>query len=147
MKTFIFIFVAFFFFFNINAQTPNEENRLPKVFIAPMKDNFDSFITAALIKRKVPVSIVTNEDLADYLLIGNSITGEHKWYDTIFGDDKDRVQGTLQLLSTSDKSIVWAGSAGDKTYWFRAWRKSGQIKVAQRLADSLRKEFFNKKKN
>lgn len=144
MKIITFLFAVLFFVFNINAQTTEKE--LPKIFVAPMKDSFDSFVTAAIIKRKVPVSIVTNEELADYVLAGNTITGEHKWYDTVFGDDKDRVQGTLQLLRISDKSLVWAGSAGDKTYWFRAWRKTGQIKVAQRLADLLRKEYFNKKK-
>jgi hypothetical protein len=130
-------------FLVINAQV-SKTPEFPKVFISPMTESFDSFITAALIKRKVPVSIVTNEELAEYIIVGNSVAGQHKWYDTVFGNDKDRVQGTLQLIRVSDKSIIWAGSAGDKTYWFREWRKGGQIKVAQRLADAMRKEYFDK---
>jgi hypothetical protein len=117
----------------------------PKIFIAPMENGFDSFIAAALIKNKVPVTITTEEDQAEYIITGSAVKGENKWYDTVFGAERDRNQGSIKLLRVEDKSIVWAGSAGDKSFWWGAAKRGGQSKVANRLARQLKKEYFNGK--
>lgn len=117
----------------------------PKVFIAPMEEGFDGFITAALIKNKVPVSITTDESQADYIITGGAVKGQNKWYDTVFGAERDRNQGSIKLLKVSDKTIVWAGSAGDRSVWWGAAKRGGQSKVANRLARLLKKDYFNGK--
>lgn len=118
----------------------------PKVFIAPMENGLNEFLTAAIIKQKVPVTVVISDEGADYVIRGTSIKGEGKWYDTVFGSEKDRNQASITLLKVSDKSIAWAGSAGDKKgFWDTAWSKGGQRKVAERLAKALKKEFFTAK--
>lgn len=114
----------------------------PKVFIAPMEEGFDSFIAAALIKNKVPVMITTDETQAEYIITGRAVKGQNKWYDTVFGAERDRNQGSIQLLRVSDKSVAWAGSAGDKSFWYGAMKRGGQAKVSNRLARQMKKEFF-----
>ncbi len=121
------------------AQTPT------KVFVAPMEGDFDTFITAAIMERKVPVVITTDEAAADFVIVGTAKKGDNKWSDTIFGTEKDRNQGSIKVFNPKDKTIVFAASAGDKTVWFGAFRKGGQKKVAERLADQLKDYFKNKK--
>jgi len=111
-----------------------------------MERGLNDFLTAAFFKKQVPVQIVVTEEGAEYILKGISIKGESKWYDTVFGDEKDRNQGSITLLRVSDRSIAWAGSAGDRRgFWDPVWTRTGQRKVAERLAKKIKKEYFNGK--
>lgn len=142
MKKNKFLFIALFLLLcgAVSAQTQ------PKVFIAPMENGLNEFLTAAIIKKKVPVTIVISETDAEYIITGVTVKGDGKWYDTVFGSEKDRNQGSIKLLRVSDKSLVWAGSAGDKRgFWSPAWSKTGLNKVALRLAASMKKNYFNGK--
>ena len=118
----------------------------PKVFIAPMDQNFNNFIAASIIREKVPIVITVTDETAEYVITGTAVKGSNKWYDTVFGSEKDRNQGSIQMIRQSDKTVVWAGSAGDKSFWFNEFKKGGQQKVADRLAKRMKKEFFNNRK-
>ncbi len=107
-----------------------------------MDEGFHTFITASLIREKVPVTVTADEAEADFIITGNSVKGNNKWYDTVFGSEKDRNQGSIQMIRVSDKSVVWAGSAGDKSFWFNEFKKGGKQKVADRLAKRMKKEYF-----
>jgi abortive infection bacteriophage resistance protein len=65
----------------------------------------------------------------------------NKWSDTIFGKEKDRNQGSIKVINRKDKTVVFAAASGDKSFWFSGMKKTGQKKVAQRLADKL-KDYF-----
>ena len=54
-----------------------------KVFIAPMDGNLDGFIAAEMVKRKLPLVVVTTEGEADYVLSGASIKADSAWYNVI----------------------------------------------------------------
>ena len=125
-----------------DAQTSSS---LPRVFIEPMERDFNTFLTAAIMKLKTPVLIVSTSEGADYVISGTSAKGDNKWSDTIFGNEKDRNQGSISVVRTSDKTIAWAGSAGDKSTFFSGLRGTGQKKVAERIAKKLKKELFNGK--
>ncbi|MGI8849141.1 MAG: hypothetical protein ACR2HT_03115 [Pyrinomonadaceae bacterium] len=129
------------FVFTVSAQT----NSQPKVYVASMENGFDSFISAALIKNKVPVVVTIDESTADYIITGQAVKGQNKWYDTVFGGERDRNQGSIKLLRVSDKSIAWAGASGDKSFWWGAMKGGGEAKVSNRLARQLKKEFCNGK--
>lgn len=135
-RAFLFCLIVFVCSISMQAQ--------PRVFIASMDEGFDSFLAAALLDNKVPISITTDECAANYVITGQAVKGQNKWYDTVFGAERDRNQGSIKLLKVSDRTIVWAGAAGDRSIWWGALKSGGQKKVANRLARELKKEFFNK---
>ncbi|SRR5260370_39128051 len=52
----------------------------PKLFISPPEGNLDGFISSEIIKQKIPVTVVTDEKDADFVLAGASVKGDDKWY-------------------------------------------------------------------
>ena len=133
------------FTFGCFALTTYAQER-PKVFVADMEGGFDSFVMAALIKKEVPLDITKDEKLADYIIVGETVKGNNKWYDTVFGNEKARDQGSIQLIRVEDRAVEWAGNAGDKARFFSGWKKDGKEKVANRLAKKLKKHFDKKAK-
>jgi hypothetical protein len=114
-----------------------------KVFIDKMESQLDGFIAAEILKKKVPVVVVTEEAAADYIMTGGSLKADDEWFHTIFGG-KDKNEGNVQLLSVKEKSLVWAGEAGDRSLWFGSLKRGGQRKVADRLIDKMKKDLFEK---
>lgn len=112
-----------------------------KVFIAPMEGNLHGFIAPEIIKKKVPLAIVTEEKDAEYILTGASVKGDDKWYHSVFGG-KDKNEGNVQLVSVKEKQMVWAGEAGDRSMWWGGLRRGGQRKVADRIVKQLKKDLF-----
>ncbi len=58
----------------IKAQQKPVLNTGAKVFISPMPDAFDTYLRAALEKKKVPLTIVSSRETADYEISGSSET-------------------------------------------------------------------------
>jgi hypothetical protein len=112
-----------------------------KVFIAPMEGNLHGFIAPEIVKKKVPLVVVTDEKDADFILTGASIRADDKWYHTVFGG-KDKNEGNVQLISVKDKQMVWAGEAGDRSLLWAGFRRGGQRKVADRIVKQMKKDLF-----
>lgn len=113
----------------------------PRMYIAPTQDGFGNFISAAILENKVPVLITTSEEMADYVIVSSSAKGSNKWYDTVFGVEKDRNQGSMKVIRVSDKTVVWASASGDMSFWFNGIKNMGQSKVANRLARKLKDDL------
>lgn len=101
------------------------------------------FIAPEIIKKKVPLVVITDEKDAEYILTGASIKGDDKWYHSVFGG-KDKSEGNVQLVSVKDKQMVWAGEAGDRSMWWGGLRRGGQRKVADRIVKQMKKDLFEK---
>jgi hypothetical protein len=112
-----------------------------KIFIAPMEGSLDGFIAPEIIKQKLPVTVVTDEKSADFVLSGASIKADDRWYNVVFGG-KDKNEGNVRLLSVKDKSMVWAGEAGDRSLWYGSFRRGGERKVAERIVKQMKKDCF-----
>ena len=139
----------------INASTPpvaiptSERATSPigaKFYIAPMPDGFDGFISAEILKRKLPLTVVDDERVADFIITGGTNKGVHKWYDTVFGSgyERDRNQGNIRIIRVKDRTVVWAGEAGDRSLWWGALKKGGQRKVADRIVGKMNSQFIKK---
>jgi len=114
-----------------------------RVFIAPMEGNLNSFLAAEIVKKKVPVTIVTDEAQAEFILTGFSgKTGDNKWYHVVFNTGRDSDEGSVQVVSVASKTIIWAGEAGDRSLWWGTWARGGQRKVADRIISQLKKDLF-----
>lgn len=112
-----------------------------KIFIAPMQGGLDGFLAAEIIKKKIPMIVVTVEDQADYILSGASLKADDRWYNTVFGG-KDKNEGNVRLLDVKTKQMVWAGEAGDRSLWAAGWRRGGERKIADRIVEDMKKQFF-----
>jgi len=113
-----------------------------KFYIAKMEGDLDGFIAAEIIKQKLPVSVVLDENSADYILSGVSLKEDDKWYHVVFGG-KDKNEANVRLLSVKEKTMVWAGEAGDRSLWWGGLRRGGQRKVADRIVKQLKRDLFN----
>jgi hypothetical protein len=114
-----------------------------KIFIAPMQGDLHPFLAAEIIKKKLPLTVVTEEKDAEFILSGASIKGDDKWYHTVFGG-KDKNEGSVQLISVKEKALVWAGEAGDRSLWWGSLSRGGQRKVADRIINQMKKDLFKK---
>jgi hypothetical protein len=112
-----------------------------KIFIAPMKGNLHPFIATEIVKKKLPVVVVTDKRKADYILAGSFMKGDGKWYHTAFGVT-DKNDGSVQLINVKDKTLVWAGGAGDRSLLLGGWSRGGQSKVAGRIVNKMKKDLF-----
>ena len=66
---------------------------------------------------------------------------DDKWHHTIFGG-KDKNEGSVQLISVKDKTMVWAGEAEDRSLWWGSMKRGGQRRVADRIVNKMKKDLF-----
>jgi hypothetical protein len=69
------------------AKTVITNESLPsgaRIYIAPMPSGFETYIVAGLEKKKVPVTVVTDPDKADYELSGMSDSDRAGWAQMLF---------------------------------------------------------------
>ena len=78
----------------------------------------------------------------DFILTGASIKADDKWYNVVFGG-KDKNEGNVQLISVTERTLVWAGEAGDRSLLWGSLKRGGQRKVADRIVRQLKKDLFD----
>src|SRR5262245_15948423 len=116
------------------AQNKSEEPSLDgaKIFIEPMQGDLHPFIAAEIVRKKLPVVIVMERKNADYILAGSFTKG-----------DDNKNQGIVQLLNVKDKTLVWAGEAGDRLMFFGGMSRGAQSKVADRIINKMKNDLFS----
>ena len=126
------------------AQNKSEKHSLSgtKIFIEPMQGDLHPFIAAEIVKKKLPIVVVTEKENAEYILDGAYVKGDGKWYHTVFGVT-DKNEGSVQLLNVKDKTLVWAGDAGDRSLFLGGWNRGGQSKVADRIVNKMKRDLFS----
>lgn len=117
-----------------------------RFYVAPMEEGFDGLIAALMVEKKLPISVVADESLADFIVVGGTNKGVHKWYDTVFtGYERDRAQGNIRIIRVRDKTIIWAAQKGDRSLWWGPLKKGGKRKVAERLVNEMKGDLFKGK--
>ena len=115
------------------------EKTRPTVYIEP-QNGFETYLSAAISKKGVPVDVVTDKDKATYLLkaapieIKQESTGG-KIARCLFAycagiEDKGNV--AVQLIETSSTKMVWAYSVN---------KQRGGSKNEQSMAEAVAKHF------
>ena len=136
--------LVFAFLFSVVGVAVEPVPNGAKIFIASMEGDLHNFIPAELIKRKVPVTVTTDESMAEYILTGSALEGDNRWFNAVFGG-KDKQEGSVQLVSVESKTVVWAGEAGSRSLWWGNLKRGGMRKVAGRLVKRMKKDLFSKK--
>jgi len=109
-----------------------------KIFIEPMPESFNTYLQAAFVKKHVPVVMVSDEDTADYVIVGTAETIKAGWAKTIFVTPKADADASITIKDAKTGNIVY-GYAVDK---FGA--RHGQQSTAEACAKHL-KEFIEGK--
>ena len=124
-----------------------EAHRIPdgsRIFISEMEGDLHTHIASQITKKKLPVVIVTDEKEAEYVISGAALKGDNKWYHSVFRSGKDKNEGNIQVISVKDKTVIWAGEAGDRSMMWGRLARGGKGKVASRLVSKMKKELFKK---
>lgn len=78
-----------------------------KVYIAPL-NGYESFLVAAIIKKKTPVTVVNVRDKADYEITGVSETQQAGWAKMLFfGSQQSSEQASIVMTNVKTGVAVW----------------------------------------
>lgn len=115
----------------------------PTVFIRPTEDGFQTYLAAAILKKKVPVAVTAKEEGATYILEATAIetkkvsTGA-KWANCLFaycaGND-DKGSTSVQLLKGDE--IAWSYSVN------KGRGQKNKQSLAEAIAKHLKSDFFD----
>jgi hypothetical protein len=61
------------------------------------------------------------------------------------GVERDRNQGNIQIVDVKQKTVVWAGEAGDRSFWWGSLKKGGTRKVAERTVNKMKDQIAFKR--
>lgn len=121
-----------------NFQPTNDtSNRIPansKVFIQPM-DGFETYVAAALRKKKIPLVLVTNREQADFEITGDVEKQKAGWAKTIFGSGLPSIDASMSVINIKTGVIAYSISSTKEN----AWR--GRKGSAEHLAKNLFKKM------
>lgn len=123
-----------------------EERILPrdsKIFIEDFPEDLDMYLKAEIVKKKVPLEIVTTREEAHYILRGTAEGDEdRKWHEGWLTAERDHVTAAVELVD-QEGNFIWASEAGDRSWFFGPLKRGGSRKVAERLASNLKKIVSN----
>jgi len=109
-----------------------------KIYIAPMKDGFETFVTAGIIKKQVQLVVVNSRDKADYEMTGVSETDKAGWAKMlILGSDNSNEQASIKVVEISSGEVVY-GYSVHKQNSYRGKQSAGEA-CAKHLKETIAK--------
>lgn len=100
-------------------QNPNQAERIPKnakVFIAPMPNQFDTFLKAAIDKKKVPVEIVSDKSKAQFEITGTSESQKAGAAKIILMGNWHSIEdASIQVANLASSEVVFAYSVHEQS--------------------------------
>jgi hypothetical protein len=85
--------------------------RSSKVYIAPIEGGFDTFLAAAIIKKQVPVVVVTDRAKAEYEISGIANTERAGWAKMLFmGVDNSNDMASIKVVYRKSDEVVYGYS-------------------------------------
>lgn len=144
MKKIFFLAVLMFAFscvaFGQAAEVTTPETRIPansKVYIAPMEGGFETYIVAALQKKKIPLLIVADREQADFEIKGTVEKQKAGWAKTIFVSPLPSIDSTMQVINVKTGVVAYSISSTKSN------ARRGRKGSAEHLAKNLAKKMQN----
>jgi hypothetical protein len=99
------------------SRQPVMDGKIPagsKIFIEPM-DGFESFLAAALEKKKVPLVVVNDPQLAEFTIGGNSDSKKAGWAKIVFmGNLHSDEEASITMVNAKTHAVVFAYAVNKK---------------------------------
>ncbi|MGA8937556.1 MAG: hypothetical protein WB439_00170 [Acidobacteriaceae bacterium] len=110
------------------AQSAILLSNVRKVYIEKMDNGLDQYLASAIsAKFHGTLTVVLNRDAADAILRGEGMTAQQTQ------------NGTVQLVDKNGSTVLWSGSAGDKSLMTLGLKHNGEKQVADHLISELKK--------
>jgi hypothetical protein len=110
-----------------------------KIHVAAIPGGFESYIAAGIMKKKVPVVLVSDRSKADYEISGVSESEKATWAKMLFmGSQASREQASVQVIDLKTGEIVFAYSV-HKPNSMRGKQSAGEA-CAKHLREKINKE-------
>ena len=108
-----------------------------KLFISPM-DGFETTLMAAILKKKVPVTVVMDKAAADYVLSGSSALEKAGWAKTIFVSPQPHASASITVVDAHSGALAFAYNV-DKSSAMRGQQSTAEA-CAKHLKEAIEKE-------
>jgi hypothetical protein len=116
---------------------------LPKgarIYVAPISNGFETYITAGIEKKKVPVVIVADRSKADYELTGVSDSDRAGWAKMLFlGSQQTNEAASIKIVNLRTGDVVFAYSV-NKTNSVRGKQSAGEA-VAKHINEKIENRY------
>jgi hypothetical protein len=117
------------------------------LYIEPTDDGFEVYLTAAMTKKKVPVSVTTNPDLATYRLKAAAIDVEKvttgkKLVNCLFAycaGSEDKASTSVQLTDSAG-TVAWSYSVN------KGRGAKNRQSMAESIAEHLKDDYLKKQR-
>lgn len=137
------IFVVFIFpkvFAHSESVTIDRSTKIPAnstVYINPMEKDFQTYIAAALQKKKVPLTIVNDRTKADFEIKGTVDKQKAGWAKTIFWSPMPSIDATMEVVNIKTGVTAFTNSS----------TKNNASRGRKGSAEHLAKNLYKKMKN
>ncbi|HZQ94952.1 MAG TPA: hypothetical protein VFA67_08080 [Candidatus Sulfotelmatobacter sp.] len=119
------------------------DESLPKgarLYVAPISNGFETYITAGIEKKKVPIVIVADRTKADYELTGVSDSDRAGWAKMLFlGSQQTNEAASIKIVNLKTGNVVFAYSV-NKTNSVRGKQSAGEA-VAKHINEKIENRF------
>ena len=125
-----------------SVATIAQDSKIPagaKVYIEKM-EGFETYLAAALDKKKVPLVVVSKREDADFEIKGVAEKQKAGWAKTIFGSGLPSASASIQVVNLKSGVVAFAVSEERKDANF------GQRSVAEYLAKKIGEKMRNDEK-
>lgn len=109
-----------------------------RVYVAPM-GGFENYVIAGILKKKVPVSIVSDRDKAEYEIRGAAETEKAGWAKMLFmGSQNTNEQASINVQEIKSGAVVFAYSV-NKLNSVRGKQSAGEA-IGKHLNEAIGKD-------
>lgn|SRR5262245_34415122 len=96
-----------------------------KVYIAPL-NGYESFLTAAIVKKETPIVVVNSREKADYEISGVSESVQAGWAKMLFlGSQQSNEQASIVMTNLKTGVVIW-GYNVNKTNSYKGKQSSSE---------------------
>ena len=110
------------------AQSAIQLSNVRKVYIEKMNNNLDQYLASSISSKfHGTLTVVLDRASADAILRGQNLAAQ------------ETQKATVQLVDKSESTILWSGSANDRSMMMLDLKHGGEKKLADHLIGELKK--------